>query len=249
MLHGHPRSFGLSLVQGYFVEPLLSLAAPRSGHVLLPGAALEDNGGALLVMGASRSGKSTLMARALACGRRVLGDDQVLVDPSGRCCSFPRRMRVYPDLAETAPAAYARLGRRARAALIARRLAGWSSRGFIGPPLGLDPSELGGTHRPGPLAIRRVVVIGEYDVTDLRAQGLDADQAVGEALTLLDAQRALLGSSPHPDATALVRSARDLDRELLGRAFEGVAAERLLVPYAWDAARAVDLLARRLQIA
>src|SRR5215210_4284216 len=41
-LRGAPRSFGLSLVQGYFVEPLVSVAAARAGYVLLPAAATGD---------------------------------------------------------------------------------------------------------------------------------------------------------------------------------------------------------------
>src|SRR4051794_22712666 len=41
-VRGHPRPFARSLLQGYVVEPLLSLAIARSGQVLLPGAALQD---------------------------------------------------------------------------------------------------------------------------------------------------------------------------------------------------------------
>jgi hypothetical protein len=52
-LRGAPRSFGLSLVQGYFVEPLLSLAAAREGSVLLPCAAIATDEGLLLLLGRS----------------------------------------------------------------------------------------------------------------------------------------------------------------------------------------------------
>jgi len=43
-LRGAPRSFGLSLLQGYVVEPLLALPAPGAGHVLLPAAAVASEG-------------------------------------------------------------------------------------------------------------------------------------------------------------------------------------------------------------
>ncbi|HVF79946.1 MAG TPA: hypothetical protein VNA28_16760, partial [Solirubrobacteraceae bacterium] len=108
-LRGRPRFFGLSLVQGYFVEPLLSVAVARAGHVLLPSAAIGEEGGVLVIMGSSGTGKSSLSARALAAGRPVLGDDQILLDGAGDCRRFPRRMRFYSDLPQTAPAAFARL--------------------------------------------------------------------------------------------------------------------------------------------
>ena len=122
-LRGAPRSFGLSLLQGYVVEPLLGLLAPAAGHVLLPAAAVASEGGTLLLIGRSRSGKSSLVARAAAAGTAVLGDDHVLVGQDG-CRAFPRRLRLYPDVAETAPAALASLPARTRAllrALVAER--------------------------------------------------------------------------------------------------------------------------------
>jgi hypothetical protein len=72
-LLGWPRSFGLSLVQGYFVEALLSLAAPRTGHILLPAAAIDSDDGPVLILGPSGAGKTSLSARAIA-----------------RCCSIPQ---------------------------------------------------------------------------------------------------------------------------------------------------------------
>ena len=107
-LSGAPRRFGLSLLQGYVVEPLLGLLAPAAEHVLLPSAAVMSEGGALLLLGRSRSGKSSLVARTAIAGTGVLGDDHVLVGAAG-CRAFPRRLRLYPDVAETAPAARAAL--------------------------------------------------------------------------------------------------------------------------------------------
>ena len=99
------------------IEPLLGLFAHAAGHVLLPAAAFGSTSGAILLIGRSRSGKSSLAARAAADGVGVLGDDHVLVAGSGECRAFPRRIRVYSDLAETAPRAYKLLPRSKRAEL------------------------------------------------------------------------------------------------------------------------------------
>ena len=65
-LAGRPRWFGLSLVQGYVVEPVLSVVAAEGGSVLLPAAAIEQNGSALVLLGSSGTGKSSLALRGLA---------------------------------------------------------------------------------------------------------------------------------------------------------------------------------------
>jgi hypothetical protein len=100
---------GLALVQSQVIEPLVSLAAVRAGSVLLPGAAIAYGDRTLLLLGRSRSGKTSLAARALAAGLRVLGDDQVIINADRECLPFPRRLRLYPDLSLTAPAAFAAL--------------------------------------------------------------------------------------------------------------------------------------------
>src|SRR5215213_1809452 len=71
---GVPRSFVLSLVQGYHVETLLALRAVERGAVLLPAAAFRTERGVTLLAGRSRSGKSTLAAIALTAGLPVFGD-------------------------------------------------------------------------------------------------------------------------------------------------------------------------------
>lgn len=248
-LRGRPHGFGLSLVQSFFVEPLLSMAAARSGHVLLPAAALADGDGALVVMGPSRSGKTSLMVRALAAGRQVLGDDQVLIDPSGCCCPFPRRSRVYPDLMETAPDAYARLGGLSRAALTGRRWASRASGGFIAPALALDRSQLGEEKGPpDALAIRRVAMIERRGESDgLRVRHVDTEQAVHGALNLLDAQRRHLPHA-HPDWADAVSSARTLETGHLSHALGELSVEQISVPVDWDAATAVEAVEQQLGI-
>src|SRR2546426_7101956 len=52
---GRPQSFVRSLVQGYFVEPLLSLVAPDRGLALVPAAAIASDDGLILILGRSRA--------------------------------------------------------------------------------------------------------------------------------------------------------------------------------------------------
>ena len=108
-LAGAPRAFARSLVQGYIVEPMISIVSAERGLALVPSAAVADARGVTLILGRSGAGKSTLMARLAATGRDVLGDDQIFVDAAGRCTAFPRRLRFYPDIETTVPEAFSRL--------------------------------------------------------------------------------------------------------------------------------------------
>ena len=244
-LRGRPRFFGLSLVQGYFVEPLLSIAVARAGAVLLPSAAIGEDGGALVIMGSAGTGKSSLSARALASGRPVLGDDQILLDGDGRCWRFPRRMRFYSDLAQTAPAAYARLPVSARRQLQARRLAQVLSRGFVRPSFAVQATEIAAGAVRGPLDLRRVVLLARSrETTQLTEEPAGAQLAVAHGLTLLAEQRARLGAD-QAWATVL-ESAAALERATLSAALGGRPVTRISVPHGWSAPRAITALAARL---
>jgi hypothetical protein len=239
---GRPRSFALSLLQGYVLEPLLAVAAARVGSVLLPSAAIEGRRGYVLLLGPSRSGKSSLCARALAAGRAILGDDHVLLDDRGRARAFPRRLRVYSDLEDVAPAAYRRLRGRARAALAVRRIVRQATRGWIAPPLRLQIEDVG---RPLPatsvelervVAIRRDGTVRELVQTDLAlAAVVELAQAVA------DEQRARLADAAGwPPALS---AARDADRRTLLSGLREVPAQMLAVPAEWGARDAVDAVA------
>jgi hypothetical protein len=243
-----PPSFGLSLVQGYFVEPVLSVAAARTGFVLLPSAAVGDDGRALLLLGRSRTGKSSLAARALVAGRRVLGDDQVLLDASGRCWPFPRRLRLYADLPHTAPQAYERLGASARAALRGREVLRRASRGWISPPVRVPPSELGPEAAGEPLDVARIVLIDRrVGSRDLSVDAVDTASAVRHALDLLERQRARLSSASGAWASALERIVEQ-EGSMLERALAGKPVQSVWVPDDWDAARAIGALASLLEV-
>jgi hypothetical protein len=189
-LRGAPRSFGLSLLQGYVVEPLLALVAADAGHVLLPAAAVASDDAAILLLGRSRSGKSSLVARAAAAGTRVLGDDHVLVGSDG-CRAFPRRLRLYPDLAQTAPAAHALLSGRKRALLHALAVIRAATGGAVAPPARV-PIESIGAVAHGPLPLARVVVLERREVRRLSGRELSLDELVATAGAVLREQRGAL---------------------------------------------------------
>jgi hypothetical protein len=244
-LRGAPRSFGLSLLQGYVVEPLLALLAPAAGHVLLPAAAVTSADGALLLLGRSRSGKSSLVAGLAAAGTAVLGDDHVLVGAEG-CRAFPRRLRLYPDVAETAPAARAALPARTRALLRALGLVRTASGGAVAPPVRVPVETLGPVHRD-PLPLARVVVLERREVPSLSVEPLSRDELLSTAGSILREQRRALDGVEDArwrDRLDLVQAEEET---LLHEAFaRATAVRRLVVPTHLPAGESVASIAAQL---
>jgi hypothetical protein len=245
-LRGRPRSFALSLVQGFFVEPLLSIAAARTETVLLPSAGIEEHGGALVLLGRSRSGKSTLAARALADGRGLLGDDQVLVEPSGLCRPFPRRLRVYGDLRRTAPDTYRRLAAPVRAGLLGRTVVARLTGGYVAPPVRVRPAALGQLNLPGGAPVTRIVLVERSDGSTLEHSPLGIDEAVASALEILGEQRARLHAAGGAAWRGRLEETRRLEAAVLASAWSRTSLSRLRVPRPWAAPDAIRLLAREL---
>jgi hypothetical protein len=249
-LVGIPRRFGLSLVQGYVVEPIISVAAARRQQVLLPAAAVVDEaGGALVLMGASGTGKSSLSARALAAGRPILGDDQVFVDAQGLCRRFPRRLRFYSDLRTTAPEAYRRLPPGSRLGLVARRIVKTVSRGLVAPSLAVSVGDLGPPPPTTALPIRRVILLGRgASGSSIQAGAGDLAAALVEAERLLLAQRRHIAAAGDPEWDGALELTSTTEREILRSAFRDVAIESMRVPTSWTAAHSVEQLSRQLQL-
>lgn len=247
---GRPLSFALSLLQGYVVEPLVALAAARAGYVLLPSGAVEMEEGVVLMLGQSRTGKSSLCARALAAGRRILGDDHVLLDRGGRCHAFPRRLRVYSDLEHTAPGAFRRLSRQVRTKLRLRAVVRTLTRGYVAPPLRLRVEDLGQPLPVEPLPLARVVAIRrDGGAHGLERRGLPFDSLIELAETVASEQRVRLMSGPNADSWRdALAATREADREVLRVGFRDLPAQMVFLPAAWDAARSVDALAAVLGI-
>ena len=242
-LSGVPATFARSLVQGYYVEPLLTVVAARAGRVLLPAAGFDVGGAATLVMGTSRTGKSTLAARVGARGGTVLGDDQVLLGPAG-CSPFPRRSRIYSDLRRTASDAHLSLTRGERAALLVRAVARRLTLGWVAPSLAVElPAASPGSAVP----LARVALI-ERDGTGtaLDSRELATTAAVEAALSLLGEHREWLAAAPGwSDACA---AAARRERATLSAAFSRVPVERVRLPAAWGAAESVAALERHLAL-
>jgi hypothetical protein len=235
---------GLMLAQSYIVEPLISLAALRAESVLLPSAAIARDGKAVLLIGRSRSGKSSLAARALAAGVRVLGDDQVLVTGSRDCLPFPRRLRVYPDLAWTAPAAFGALRPAARGALSVLGRVSAVTRGFVAPPLRISASTLSSAPAPDRVPIGEAVVIGRAPVDALTTQRMNGGELAAEAEDALRSQRSAILDAPRLKAE--LATALEQERATLRSAFADLPARRVLVPVSWTAEQAVGTLAQEL---
>lgn len=244
-LRGLPTSFGLSLVQGYFVEALVSLAAPGSGHVLLPAAAIDSDTGPVLILGPSGAGKSSLSARAIARGRSVIGDDQVLLDATGRCTAFPRRMRFYPDLKATAPEAYRSLPGRTRGLLRARGIVDRLTGGYVRPSLVVDPVDMGGSGELGSGAIRRVLLLEpRAPVLDLEVMSGDMVTLLTDTRSLFEYQRARLWSiAPEGWHEAIAHIAAQ-EEEILRSALDGLPFERVRIPAGWPPKRSIEALAQ-----
>ena len=246
-LTGRPRSFARSLVQGYVVEPFLSVVAAEQERVLVPGAGVLGPGGLILVLGRSGAGKSTLMARLAATEHPVLGDDQILIERSGDARAFPRRLRFYADVEQTAPEAFDRMPGPVRRRLRLRRIVAALSGGYVRPSLAVDRSAIGSTWLPGPLSIDRIVLLerGPH-AGELRTERATEQDAVAWAVRLLDEQRSRL--EIERDAGWRVRLAAVIASEqgILAEAFAGRSIERIVVPTDRPARLAVDALARHL---
>ena len=239
---------GLALVQSQVIEPLVSLAAVRAGSVLLPGAAIAQGDRTLLLLGRSRSGKTSLAARALAAGLRVLGDDQVIINADRECLPFPRRLRLYPDLSLTAPAAFAALRPSVRTRLAALGRVNALTRGFVAPPVSVSPSAIA-TDTTGPvrLLIGEVVVVQRARVGALTLEQLNAVELAAEADDVLMGQRSEIFRVP--GVRAAYESLLAHERAIISCALAAAPARRVLVPDSWTSEQAVGALARELELA
>ena len=245
-LSGPPPSFALSLAQGWFVEPLVAVALAREGYVALPSAGLVLDDGALVLMGPSGSGKSSLSVRALALGHSPLGDDQVLTREDGGCLPYPRRLRIYPDIRETAPEAWLRLRRSTRRTLAVRRAVRRLTRGFVAPSLAVPASEIAPQTPPGVLPLKRLLVV-ERDAgsSEVEVERRDAAWAVDRAGTILADQRGRLLAIADERWRHALSAVAERELEILRSAMDAASVEHVRLPTGWEASRAVTALARQ----
>lgn len=226
----------LALVQSMVVEPLLSIATAAGGRVLLPAALLDAADGPVLVLGASGTGKSTLALRALAAGRRVAADDQVLLAADRACAGLSRRLRVYGDLPRVVPEAHALLGASARSRVALAGAVARLTSGRVSPPVLLSPATLDPDASCPGRDVRpvRALLLGSGRP---RAR-VGADELLATALELLAEQRSrLAGAGVRAPAATLAR-----EKAILESALGELDAERADIRGAADQLAALDRL-------
>jgi hypothetical protein len=239
---------GLALVQSSVIEPLISLAAVRAESVLLPGAAIAQGERTVLLIGRSRTGKTSLAARALGSGLRVLGDDQIIINADRECLPFPRRLRLYPDLSRTAPTAFAALQPSVRTKLAALGRVNALTRGFVAPPVSVSPSAFGANGNASVrVLIGEVVVVRRARVDALTLEDLDPGELAAEADDVLTGQRSELFKVP--GVRDAYEALLDHERAIIACALAASPARRVLVPDSWSSERAVSALAGELELA
>jgi hypothetical protein len=243
-LAGGPPSFSLSLVQGYFIEALISVALARAGRVALPSAGFAaDGGGATVLLGRSGAGKTTLTARALAAGRTVLSDDQVVLNAAGCVWRYPRRLRFYPDIQQTAPEAWALLEEGTRAALLRRGRVRRLTRGWVAPSLAVPVYEIGATVERDALPLRRLVVVDRSDdAEDMTVTARRAAWVAEQAGLVLADQRARLSRDLGGVWAGALDAALATECRTVAQALDDLPATEIVIPRAWDARRSVDAL-------
>jgi len=245
---GGPPAFALSLVQGYYVEPLLAVALARAGYAALPSAGVVDGDGAVVVMGRSGTGKSSMSVRGLARGHAILGDDQVVIGADGGCWRYPRRLRLYPDVEHTAPDAWHRLRPSTRRILRLRRVIRRVTRGFVAPSLAVPVAELGAPvaadERVG--ASRLVIVERSGEVETLTERERDADWAARAAAGVLADQRRRFSTMAGGRWAVALQEAAEHEAEVLRAWLRPLPIAQLQIPRGWEAPRAITALVERL---
>jgi hypothetical protein len=240
----------ISFLQTFYIEPLLRPKFAVRDHALVHAACLVRDGTSVLFPAGSRVGKSTLALQHAAAGHPVQGDNYVILAPDGRTLAFPRRMRVYSDLAKTAPLVFTRLPaaeqRRLRLNGLIKRL----SAGYSNQPRRLTIQQmLSGTPACPEARLRAVYLLKPYSGEALSGPELrSADAAIEriqevnglEAKQLREALREMRGEP----AEAMTPEMAAREREVLSQALEGVPVSELLVPRVKDPAPVVAEMRR-----
>jgi hypothetical protein len=225
----------VSFLQTFYVEPLLRLKFLERDHALVHAASLTRDTGSVLFAAGSGVGKSTLMLRHAASGKGVQGDNYVILSAQGKTLAFPRRLRIYSDLARVSPDIFGRLPAderwRLKAAGLIRRL----SLGYANMPRRLTIEDVVGAGR----LCREARLEGLYFLKRHNGEGLAGPSSVppGEAISRIQAinkeeatrlEEAL--ADYRQDAATTFNRADVLERDILTRALAGVPALELLVP-------------------
>jgi len=238
----------VSFLQTFYVEPLLRLKFLKRGHALVHAACLANGESSVLFPAGSGVGKSTLMLRHAASGKRVQGDNYVIVTAEGNTLAFPRRLRIYSDLEAVSPEVFGRLPPderwRLRMAGLIRKL----SFGYANLPRRLTIEEVVG---PGGLCpeakLASVYFLKRHGGDGLAGpQPVSPDEAVAriQAINRGEADRLEAALEAHPEAKAVFDEAKRLERDILESVLSSVPLFELLVPRVRNPAALVSEISR-----
>jgi len=238
----------ISFLQTFYIEPLLRLKFLKRGHALVHAACLARRDSSVLFPAGSGVGKSTLMLRHAASGRQVQGDNYVIVTGEGRTLAFPRRMRIYSDLAAVSPDVFVRLPPeerwRLRIAGLVRRL----SLGYANLPRRLAIEEIVGPGQLCPDArLEAVYFLKRHDGERLTGpQPVPREEAVARIQTINrgEGDRLEAALQRHSEAAAVFDEAGRLERGILESVLSNVPIFELLVPQVRNPAAVVAEISR-----
>jgi len=224
----------ISFLQTFYIEPLLRLKFLKRGNALLHAACLAHGERSILFPAGSGVGKSTLMLRHAASGKRVQGDNYVILTGEGHTLAFPRRLRIYSDLAAVSPDIFGRLPPAERWRLRVAGLIRRFSLGYANLPRRLTIDEIVGPGRLCPEARLESVYFLKRHLDDGLAgpTPLSRDDAVSriQAINRDEGKRLEEALERHSEATEAFKEADRLERCILESVLSDVPIFELLVP-------------------
>lgn len=93
-----------SIIEHLLVDQIWPRILAHEGQLVLHAAGVTSSRGAILFLGESGRGKSTLAASLDQCGFPLLGDDSIVtstIDGEARCKAVYRSLRLFPDSIDT----------------------------------------------------------------------------------------------------------------------------------------------------
>ncbi len=238
----------ISFLQTFYIEPLLRLKFLKRGNALVHAACLARGERSILFPAGSGVGKSTLMLRHAASGKPVQGDNYVILTSEGHTLAFPRRLRIYADLAAVSPDIFGRLPPAERWRLRVAGLIRRFSLGYANLPRRLTIDEIVG---PGRLCqeatLESVYFLKRHGADRLTGpQPVSREEAVAriQAINREEGQRLEEALEGHSEATAAFREADRLERYILESVLSDVPIFELMVPRVRNPSAVVSEISR-----
>ena len=242
-------TMAISFLQTFYLEPLLRLKFLQAGYALVHGCGIAEGNEAVLFVGESGVGKTSLALHHAMSGGLVQGDNYVILGPDGATYPFYRRLRIYSDLAQANPRAYQRLPLGERLQLQRNGLIKRLSLGFADMPRRLDIRQFASGCKGAPAArLRALFLLTAHKGADLTApKPLGVEQAIDRILQVSASEasrlRDIFGSTPAPHVRERLAHFDELERTLLRRALSDITIAEILVPRVAD----LDALGRNIR--